>query len=351
MFWSCGVGKFVLTPPVLKPITYETMCELCDCLSFLSGGCIVTASLEPFRQKLVECLWKFEQVFPATEHAIVFHLLVHVYDSIKAFGPVHAYWMYPFERFLGSLTRKMHDRAHPETNLLNVHTTDLALDNIVRQHRAELFKGIPSKFHVASPFVPNQPAINGNVCVCIYNANGSSHHPTTAMLEEIRDGLHSLGLTTTSAELAAALASGRVDVRTQGVKVMSHEDKEYETAARHEARWTSEGARRARSTTNKYSYFSGSDGTRRKYVGHVRFFCFISLDVDSGPIELAAVRVHEVRHDKGPVPYFTDGVGDSEDQVVSCRRFGGVVGTGRKEEVPDALFVFARSDTMGISYK
>jgi len=56
--------------------------------------------LKALRLQLVEmmCLW--ELYVPATEHAVTFHLLLHLVDAMKLWGSVQNFWMFSFERYV-----------------------------------------------------------------------------------------------------------------------------------------------------------------------------------------------------------------------------------------------------------
>jgi hypothetical protein len=44
---------------------------------------------------------------------LTIHALLHIADSIKALGPVWAYWAFPMERYCGTLQRAIQNRRFP----------------------------------------------------------------------------------------------------------------------------------------------------------------------------------------------------------------------------------------------
>ena len=148
-----------MSPPVMNPPYYDIFCGLCDIVKFLCTSDVDIASFDAFYVTMLETLCEFEKEFPPTEHAIVFHLLIEIYKKVKTLGPTFTYWMYVFERYIGTLTRKIHMRTHPEMNLLNVHTIDMALDRLVQIHGDKLFAGLPSALcgRYVSPFLQAAP--------------------------------------------------------------------------------------------------------------------------------------------------------------------------------------------------
>ena len=69
---------------------------------------------------------------------------------------------------------------------------------------------------------------------------------------------------------------------------------------------------------------------------------------------LACVRVYEVRHDLGRVPYvkMDQDAGGVENKFILCSELEGIVGLGTKEERPAAgcSFVLTPGDTMSVFY-
>ena len=53
-----------------------------------------------------------EKIFPPSFFDIMEHLPVHLPDEALLGGPVQYWWMYPFERYLYHLKRKVKNRAH-----------------------------------------------------------------------------------------------------------------------------------------------------------------------------------------------------------------------------------------------
>jgi len=50
------------------------------------------------QQRVVAALVQFEANVPVTEHKMALHQIVHLVDCVCQLGPVHSYWMFPFER-------------------------------------------------------------------------------------------------------------------------------------------------------------------------------------------------------------------------------------------------------------
>lgn len=52
---------------------------------------------------------------------ITTHLMHHIVDSIKRFGPVYSTWMYAFERFNSWLCRRALNRYRPEATTMETY--------------------------------------------------------------------------------------------------------------------------------------------------------------------------------------------------------------------------------------
>ena len=134
VWWTSGICKLVMSPPVLSTPLYEVICGLCDILTTITSNEVNRDDLDSFYPEMIETLCKFEKVFPVTEHAIVVHLILEIYNGIRRVGPVYYHWMYVFERFVGRTARMVKDKGHPETNLMNVHSLRCSLDHVTRVH-------------------------------------------------------------------------------------------------------------------------------------------------------------------------------------------------------------------------
>ena len=52
---------------------------------------------------------------------ITMHLIRHVADGIKQFGPVYGTWMYPYERFNSWMCQRTLNRSNPEATILETY--------------------------------------------------------------------------------------------------------------------------------------------------------------------------------------------------------------------------------------
>ena len=53
------------------------------------------------------------------------HLLRHIVDGMKVYGPVYATWMYAYERFNSWLHRRVMNRRFPEATLMETYRVSI----------------------------------------------------------------------------------------------------------------------------------------------------------------------------------------------------------------------------------
>jgi len=64
---------------------------------------------------------------------ITTHLLHHVVNGIRQFGPVYSTWMYPFERFNSWICRRALNRYRPEATIMETYRVKILQNMIVTQ--------------------------------------------------------------------------------------------------------------------------------------------------------------------------------------------------------------------------
>ena len=93
---------------------------------------------------LNEALALLEGDFPLTLQNITTHLLHHIPDGLKNYGPVYGTWMYVFERFNSWLSKRTLHRRHPEATAIE---TYLLYDFCQFMHHAGHLKPENEKFN------------------------------------------------------------------------------------------------------------------------------------------------------------------------------------------------------------
>ncbi|XP_019256426.1 PREDICTED: uncharacterized protein LOC109234832 [Nicotiana attenuata] len=91
--------------------------ELC---TFFRVLCIKELKLEELKlleEKIPETLSTMEKLFLPGFFTVMIHLVIHLATEAKHAGPVHYRWMYPIERFLGTLKSYIRNHACPEGSI------------------------------------------------------------------------------------------------------------------------------------------------------------------------------------------------------------------------------------------
>ena len=92
---STDEGKFCLHG-LLPPVYYRLFCQVVDIFKHLLAKQINIARYASFYPQLIKTLCRFEQFVPATNHLMVVHLLMEIYQDVNYLGPSYYYWMYMF---------------------------------------------------------------------------------------------------------------------------------------------------------------------------------------------------------------------------------------------------------------
>ena len=129
VFLDTDVGKFCLVG-LLPDRQYQIVCQIMDIVKHILVKAVDVVQLTEFYTTMVESMCEFEETMPVTNHLMVFHLLLELYHCVLRLGPSFYYWMFMFERFLSTLTRKIHDRYRPESNMVQNQADDVATANV-----------------------------------------------------------------------------------------------------------------------------------------------------------------------------------------------------------------------------
>src|SRR5450759_3138053 len=79
------------------------------------------------KRDVAETLCQLEMHFPPAFFDVMTHLLIHVVAELDLFGPVHARWMYPMERYMKLLKLHVRTMYRPEASMANGYINDETL--------------------------------------------------------------------------------------------------------------------------------------------------------------------------------------------------------------------------------
>lgn len=115
-----GILKFCLRN-MLGHNQRSTLFELMDVIADLCAEDIDEMQINHLELRVHKALVLIEQDFPLSMQLIVFHLLHHLPMFVRHFGPVYAFWMYPFERLNSWITRRVTSRRYPEATVVETY--------------------------------------------------------------------------------------------------------------------------------------------------------------------------------------------------------------------------------------
>ncbi|XP_021773298.1 uncharacterized protein LOC110737240 [Chenopodium quinoa] len=84
----------------------------------------VSDMMERLEKNIAEILCKLEKIFPPAFFNSMEHLPIHLPYESKLAGPMLYRWMYPFERFLNHIKRKIGNKAHVEGSICSAYLTE-----------------------------------------------------------------------------------------------------------------------------------------------------------------------------------------------------------------------------------
>ena len=112
---------------LLQPLQRTALIRLGKSLSRICSKVVEKAEIEALRLYVVETICILEVCFPPAFFDIMQHTLVHLVDEMEVCGPVGGRWMYPCERYLGTLKSYVRSKAHPEASMANGYAAEEAL--------------------------------------------------------------------------------------------------------------------------------------------------------------------------------------------------------------------------------
>ena len=72
----------------------------------IASSCTISpAGADSYLQHMQAYLAGLKQLFPGYKFYPNHHMALHLHEYLLLFGPVHAWWTFPFERMIGMLQR------------------------------------------------------------------------------------------------------------------------------------------------------------------------------------------------------------------------------------------------------
>ncbi|XP_073147797.1 uncharacterized protein [Henckelia pumila] len=106
---------------LLPKSIWEVLTELSNYFKDICATVLRVEHMEQIELNIVEILCKLERIFPPAFFDSMEHLPIHLAYEAKVGGRVQYRWMYPFERFLYHLKKKVGNRARVEALIVEAY--------------------------------------------------------------------------------------------------------------------------------------------------------------------------------------------------------------------------------------
>ena len=112
---------------LLQPLQRTALIRLGKSFARICARVVDKAEIGALRLYVVETMCVLEVCFPPAFFDIMQHSLIHLVDEMEVCGPVGGRWMYPCERYLGTLKSYVRSKAQPEASMANGYAAEEAL--------------------------------------------------------------------------------------------------------------------------------------------------------------------------------------------------------------------------------
>lgn len=117
----------VVSRTLLQPLQRTALVRLGKSLNRICSRVVERTKIAALRVYVAETLCFLEVCFPPSFFDVMEHTLVHLVDELELCGPVGGRWMYPCERYLGTLKSFVRNRAQPEASMAKGYVAEEAL--------------------------------------------------------------------------------------------------------------------------------------------------------------------------------------------------------------------------------
>ena len=106
-----------------KPI-WDALTDLSRFFRDICSKTLNEKDMSILEKNIIEITCKLEKIFPPSFFDSMEHLQIHLPYEARVGGPVQYRWMYPFERVMGNLKRKVKNRAYVEGSICEAYSFD-----------------------------------------------------------------------------------------------------------------------------------------------------------------------------------------------------------------------------------
>lgn len=117
----------VVSRTLLQPLQRTALMRLGKSLNRICARVVDKTDIPALRVYVAETLCFLELCFPPAFFDVMEHTMVHLVDELELCGPVGGRWMYPCERYLGTLKSFVRNKAQPEASMAKGYVAEEAL--------------------------------------------------------------------------------------------------------------------------------------------------------------------------------------------------------------------------------
>ncbi|GJR61657.1 zinc finger, PHD-type containing protein [Tanacetum coccineum] len=126
-----------LPDEVVKPII-----KLCSFFKQICSQTLMEDDMLKAQSKVIDILCNLELIYPPAFFDIMIHLVIHLPLEALEGGPIHPWWMFPFERFMKKLKGYVRNKAKPEGSITEGYVAEEALT-----FSSHYFRDVTTKFN------------------------------------------------------------------------------------------------------------------------------------------------------------------------------------------------------------
>nr|GEW31927.1 hypothetical protein [Tanacetum cinerariifolium] len=104
--------------------------------------------LDSWQRDIIVTLCELEMYFPPSFFDIMVHLASHILSEIKAGGPIHLHYMFPFKRYMGIVKGYLRNRSRPEGSIVEGYTSEEVIDFYTNYLEGVKGIGVPQSHYV-----------------------------------------------------------------------------------------------------------------------------------------------------------------------------------------------------------
>ncbi|GKA18531.1 protein kinase-like domain, concanavalin A-like lectin/glucanase domain protein [Tanacetum coccineum] len=104
--------------------------------------------LDSWQRDIIVTLCELEMYFPPSFFNAMVHLVSHIISEIKALGPIHLHYMFPFERYMGVVKGYVRNRSRPEGSIVEGYASEEVIDFYTNYLEGVKGIGVPQSSHV-----------------------------------------------------------------------------------------------------------------------------------------------------------------------------------------------------------